>query len=273
MVQEDTVSVVQVSPMKVYWLEQNEADVPVYNDWLASSELLRLSGMRFAKRRADWRLGRWTAKNAVAAYLNLSDQIGRLTEIEIRPAPSGAPEVFLSNVRAPVTISLTHREGTAACAIANEGVLLGCDLEIVEPHGDAFIADYFTDEERALIARGDDKNFFSALLWSAKESTLKALQQGLRLDPRGVMVQPCEPQPGVGILTPGVAEERIWTRLEVRHESGRAFTGWWQRTAKLVRTVVSDPSSCPPLLLDRCPSAVGKDKATLHQESTAELPA
>ena len=73
--------------------------------------------MRFAKRQADWRLGRWTAKNAVAAYLNLPSDPQALTDIEIRPAPSGAPEVFIADQPARVTISLSHRAGVAACAV------------------------------------------------------------------------------------------------------------------------------------------------------------
>src|SRR5271157_5967895 len=57
--------------MDVYWLEQAEADVPEGNDWLSASEAVRLNAMRFAKRRADWRLGRCTANRAVAAYLDV----------------------------------------------------------------------------------------------------------------------------------------------------------------------------------------------------------
>ena len=51
--------------MNVYWLEQTEEDLPAEDDWLNASEMARLSGMRFPKRRVDWRLGRWTAKRAL----------------------------------------------------------------------------------------------------------------------------------------------------------------------------------------------------------------
>src|ERR1039457_2252479 len=103
--------------MDVYWLEQTAADVPVENDWLHASEAVRLNGLRFPKRRADWRLGRWTAKHAVAVCLNLSLDHHSLAAIEIRPATSGAPEVFLANAPARASISLSHREGTAVCAV------------------------------------------------------------------------------------------------------------------------------------------------------------
>jgi hypothetical protein len=55
--------------MQVYWLEQAVNDVPDNNNWLCTGELACLNRLRFAKRRADWRLGRWTAKRAVAARL------------------------------------------------------------------------------------------------------------------------------------------------------------------------------------------------------------
>ena len=103
--------------MNVYWLEQTAADLPAESDWLSASELVRMGSLRFAKRRADWRLGRWTAKRALAVYLNLPNDPQALRDIEVRPAPSGAPEVFVANQAAAVTISLSHRNGVAACAV------------------------------------------------------------------------------------------------------------------------------------------------------------
>ncbi len=127
----------------VHWLEQSEADVPAENDWLSAAESLRMNAMRFAKRRNDWRLGRWTAKRALAVYLDLPSHPQALADIEIRPAASGAPEVFVENKPAAITISLSHRGGIAACAIAQSDTELGCDLEIVEPRTDSFVTDYF----------------------------------------------------------------------------------------------------------------------------------
>ncbi|MFZ0801582.1 MAG: hypothetical protein WAN70_05405, partial [Terriglobales bacterium] len=139
--------------MNVYWLEQTEADVPAENDWLSPSEAVRLEGLRFAKRRTDWRLGRWTAKRALSVCLDLPAHPQVYKKIEIRPAPSGAPEVVLANQPAGLTISLSHRDGRAACAVMMSGADIGCDLEKVELHSDAFVGDYFTSEEQALVAR------------------------------------------------------------------------------------------------------------------------
>src|SRR5215471_18099467 len=139
--------------MNLCWLEQTEADVPPENDWLSASELARLGGMHFAKRRADWRLGRWTAKRALSVCLDLPGDPQVFQNIEIRPAASGAPQVFVVNQPAAFTISLSHRDGVAACAVADAGMEMGCDLELVEARSDAFVADYFTVEEQALIVR------------------------------------------------------------------------------------------------------------------------
>jgi len=240
--------------MDVYWLEQTEADLPAGNDWLNATESLRLQGMRFAKRRADWRLGRWTAKRALAVHLHLSDR--SLTEIEVRPAPSGAPEVLFANQPADVAISLSHRAGVAVCAIATGGTTLGCDLEAVEPRSAAFTADYFTAQEQALVARAcdADRAGLLALLWSGKESALKALRAGLRLDTRCVTVDLVDdgekPAAEELAFTFPAREPNRWHRLQVRCDSGPILQGWWQHSENLVRTLVAAPPPVPPILLN-----------------------
>src|ERR1700757_4787447 len=107
--------------LDVYWLEQTEADVPDENDWLSARECIPFNALRFAKRRADWRQGRWTTKRAVTAYLQRPSRLVSLADIEIRPSCSGAPEVFVDNLHAMIEISLTHRAGSSACAIAPSG--------------------------------------------------------------------------------------------------------------------------------------------------------
>jgi 4'-phosphopantetheinyl transferase len=256
----------QAGIMDVYWLEQSKADLPAQNDWLSASDMARLDRMRYEKRRDDWRLGRWTAKLAVAAYLDLPTGLHALAEIEVRPAPSGAPEVFLANHPAELTISLSHRAATAVCAIAASGAALGCDLEVVEPRSDAFVADYFTPEEQELIARAHPADRFQlvALLWSAKESTLKALRTGLRLDTRCVAVDPANALPlrsqGPGRNEEGQCAEDPaptfqpscgpgWQPLQVRCHAGQVFQGWWQHQHNFLRTLVAAPSPSPPIPL------------------------
>ncbi|MGB8011603.1 MAG: 4'-phosphopantetheinyl transferase superfamily protein [Terriglobales bacterium] len=232
--------------MNVYWLEQTEANVPAENDWLSAEEAACLNAMRFPKRRTDWRLGRWAAKCALSAYLNVPAHPQVFRKIEIRPAASGAPEALFSGQPAANVISLSHRDGRAICALATAGVEIGCDLETVEPRSDAFVADYFTVEEQALIARAStaDRDWLLALLWSAKESALKALRAGLRLDTRCVITTPIA----------GSFDRNGWSPLRVcytgdRYACDQVFHGWWQHGDNMVRTVVAAPPPDPPIRL------------------------
>lgn len=229
--------------MDVYWLEQTESDVPPGNEWLSGNEDILLAGLHIAKRRADWRLGRWTAKCAAVAYLKLRVPPAGMAEIEISARPSGAPQVMLATGPAPAEISLSHRGGVAMCAVAGPDAAIGCDLEVVEAHSPAFIRDYFTDEEQMEIARAPASHQRSlvAALWSAKESALKALQEGLRLDTRSVSAR----------LRGWAGEVGRWYPLQVHCENGEVFHGWWQRADNLVRTMVARPNSAMPVLLPK----------------------
>jgi 4'-phosphopantetheinyl transferase len=125
---------------------------------------------------------------------------------------------------------------------------VGCDLETIEPRSPAFLADYFTDEERDLAGRmaGADRDRVVTLLWSAKESALKALGCGLRADTRVVSAAPA------GFLQ---TRDEQWHRLSVAHSGGRIFCGWWRSSRDLIRTVVADPSPARPVALVSLPDA------------------
>ncbi|SPF53311.1 4'-phosphopantetheinyl transferase [Candidatus Sulfopaludibacter sp. SbA4] len=227
----------------VYWLEQTEADVPAEDDWLSEREAVRLGRMRIPKRRADWRLGRWTAKRALAACLKLPGDTEALRRLEILAAASGAPEVFVADKPSGVRISLSHRAGRAVCAVAVSDAVLGCDLELIESRSYAFTADYFTIEEQMLVSRSSvaDRPRLIALIWSAKESALKALQTGLRLDTRCVAVRP-------GDTALGWCRD-AWHPLEVRYSGGQSFQGWWRHTGDFLLTLVAAPPPGSPIQL------------------------
>ena len=233
--------------MQVYLLQQREEDVPESNDWLGERERDHVRTLTFLKRRADWRLGRWAAKCAIASLQSIPLHADLLASIEICPLASGAPQVLLHNVPADVTISLSHRSGIAICALAGNSVRLGCDLELIEPHSAAFVADYFSVEEQELMEKvaSADRWRAVALLWSAKESALKVLQEGLRRDTRSVVVK-------IGNLS--FAES--WSSLEVHSIDGDAFHGSWRQVDGMVQTVVADHSFTAPVGL-RAPASGG----------------
>ena len=225
-------------PPTIHWLTQTERDPPVGEEWLTAGEQATLARLHVAKRRSDWLLGRWTAKRALAAYLGCVSRLGRL---EIPAAESGAPEVFLDGEAVPLSLSLSHAAGRGLCAITAAGVALGCDLERIEPRSRAFVADYFTDDEQRLIAAApaSDRACIVTLLWSAKESALKALREGLRLDTRSVAA-----------TIAGECAVDGWDPLSVHHgDSGRIFQGWWRRDGGCVMTIVADPAPRLPISL------------------------
>ena len=245
----------------VYWLEQTEADVPVEDSWLSAGEAVLLNGLRFAKRRADWRVGRWTAKRALMMYLEVLGRPQTIADIEIRAGSSGAPEVFFSDKPAGVRISLSHRAGAAICALAPSHVAVGCDLELIERRSEAFLADYLTTQEQALVIQTSwaDRPRLSTLIWSAKESALKALGVGLRLDTRCVEVSfqvPWKESGGgdrrfdnAAFGSPPAYGPNRWCPLQVCYIKNQVFSGWWQYMGNFLRTLVAAPPPPLPTLL------------------------
>ena len=139
---------------------------------------------------------------------------------------------------APTTISISHRTGLGACLAVGAPRLAGCDLELVEPRSPALARDFFTPAELALVEATPPahRDLTVALVWSAKESALKALRQGLRLDTREVEV------------APGLAAAGSWRALCVRY-GARGFAGYWRLEGRHVLTVVIEPAAAPPALV------------------------
>jgi 4'-phosphopantetheinyl transferase len=224
----------------IRYLLADSTTVPDGDAWLAPSEAAFQQTLHIPHRRADWRLGRWAAKKALTAWLK---QPIAPEHIAIHPTPDGAPEMLLDGAPAPVVISYSHRAGRALCMLAPPGTVLGCDLELIEPRTDAFVADYFTAAERDLVTTSPetDRPLLANLLWSAKESALKALRTGLRMDTRNVEVE----------LENGSRNGSGWQALRVRLvETGEVFQGWWRREGDFLLTLCASPPPGEPALLD-----------------------
>ena len=224
------------------WLTQDLADVPDKDDWLAEEELRILAGLRFEKRRNDWRLGRWTAKQTVCGYPLTSN--ASFASLEIRASDDGAPEVFQNNHPENVSISISHSRDRGFCVIGPQDNAIGCDIEWLEMREESLIHDYFAPEEISFCLNAMEEERILAVnrIWSAKESILKALREGLRRDTRSVIVYPDFQK------TEG--EWSSWTGRCL--ESSHLFSGWWRVESGYILTMVSDrPTSVPkriPLL-------------------------
>lgn len=222
--------------MSLAWLSQGMGDAPPGDDWLSPREAAWLAGMRFPKRRTEFRLGRWTAKTALALYLGRGRSAAELRAIEIDRAPDGAPRPLLDGRPAEAYLTMTDRADQAVCLVGPPGTALGCDLELVEPRTAAFVADFLTEAEQRFVAEaGEGRDLVANLVWCGKESALKVLRTGLRRDTRSVEVS----------FPPGEVREG-WAPLLVRVAEGTSFPGWWRRFGAFVLTLAATEAFPPP---------------------------
>ncbi|MGZ4788968.1 MAG: 4'-phosphopantetheinyl transferase family protein [Terriglobales bacterium] len=229
----------------VYWLEQSESDVPRHDGWLTEREKLQLARLAVEKRRKDWRLGRWTAKRTFQAFQCLHGEICTPSQIEVRVRESGAPEICVENHS--ISISITHRNGLAMCALESNGGAIGCDLEALEPRSDTFVSDYFTNEEQVLISEAPPaaKDLTITLLWSAKESALKFLEAGLRMCTRAVNVNLGKGAVQFLASAPHRREMRGWHPLKIHIDIGDSLRGWWTLRGPMIQTIVASGHKLP----------------------------
>jgi 4'-phosphopantetheinyl transferase len=200
--------------------------------WLTEGERRVLGGLRLEKRRTDWLLGRWAGKLALRSLLGRADDVG-----EILASEGGRPEVHPppgTGPREGVSLSISHSAGVGFAAARVGPIPVGCDVEGIEPRSSAFVADYFTAHEAAAVegAPPTHRALLATLIWSAKESALKVLGEGLRLDTRTVEVDTG------GLKVDGDA----WSPLVVTAPKDRIFRGRWRVRHGLVWTVLSAPA-------------------------------
>ena len=227
---------IRVAHTTIYWLcEEGEEDddTPI----LSPTEAARFAALRAPKRRHDWLLGRRVAKRLIHA--TLAAHLGSalpLNEIVVLAHADGWPQVSLPTLGpgAPsLTLSISHSHNRAFCALLlGDDRPLGCDLEAIEPRSPGFVADYFTADERALIAAAPEAQHptLANAIWSGKEAALKAIRRGLAEDTRLVTCIPAADEETDG-----------WRPLYYRWEAaGRPLpplAGRWRESDGVVMTL------------------------------------
>ncbi len=228
---------------QVFFLEKDLAAVPANDSWLTEAERSHLGRLVIAKRRSDWRLGRWTAKCAVREYCRWEN---RLHEIQIATLPSGAPRVSLPGQATNPEISISHCDGVSFCVVGPAGNSLGCDIERLEDREEHFIATFFTPEEMFILGNlglaEADRRVIANLFWSAKESYLKATAEGLRRDTREVNVQLSPANP----ISPPFRRANNWESFTVTADNRRT-RGFWRVAGKFVQTVIGTVRAPAPV--------------------------
>ncbi len=173
--------------------------LPALRALLSAGELRMFESLRFARRRQKWLLGRLAAKRLMQQVLGTAPGGACapappcLTSIQVGNEPSGAPYVEVDGQgRTPWCLSISHRLEHAIAAVAiPPAERLGVDLETIEPRSEGWYGDYFVEQEMADVrdtAMGLERDTAVARIWSAKESVLKLLGVGLRMDTRLIRV-------------------------------------------------------------------------------------
>jgi 4'-phosphopantetheinyl transferase len=216
------------------WLTLCRTDVPAGDGWLSTAERDVQNELRLERRRADWRLGRWTAKRAVAGWVGADP-----AAVEVLAAHDGAPEAWVEGVRAPLSLSISHRAGLALAAVADAPAVIGCDLEFVEPRSGAFVREWLSRPDQGLLAACPParRPELVNLLWTAREAAAKVRREGLRLDVRDAVVAPA-----VAGGPPG-----SWRPLRVAWDDGTT-EGWWRADGRWVMTIAGRPAPGQPRL-------------------------
>ena len=239
---------------EAHWIIGHPQDVPDGDRWLSENERLAQQRYQVPSRRAQWRLGRATAKRALQAWVDDGRHVigapdgvrsaGSMTRAaQIGIVPRGRDDGFpvVEGLgEAPPALSLSHSGELALAAVADAGVALGVDLERVERRSAAFAIDWFAPSslERIQQAEAARHDQLVTLTWSVTEAALKSVGLGLRLDTREVAVRTTDPVPGG--CGWGRADAVVSERTELR--------GWWRPLLGHVVVIVGggDALARPP---------------------------
>lgn len=250
----------------------------------SSAELLRLEEFRFEKRRREWLLGRWTAKQLLRSHLREHyDYDAPLDALVVGREPGGAPAAVLDGqqalaggwpvvemeslpligaagaqsegsalvvegVRLPVSLSISHSNGAAFCALLRTNGIsprwqLGVDIERIDARSEQFRATFLapTEDDWISSAAAELADTLVTATWSAKESVLKALQLGLTVDARRVTAR-CQIDGDLTQWTPVQidCDATLLPRLKaddgVSTAISHRLTGWWRVEGDYVLT-------------------------------------
>lgn len=218
----------------IHSLVQSADNLSETFDWLNSAEWERYNALTVEKRRNDWLLGRWTAKQLVKSVAGNVP----LHEIGIENQESGEPYVVEHGVCGTGQLSISHSNGHAFCAfLPNADAVLGADIELIEPRRPVFVADYFTDEEQERVAAvsAEMRPTLVTAIWSAKEAALKALHKGLSVDTRSVSC----------LIELDGTDSAEWQTFKIEIDNNRLpdapeLTGAWRVFGRFVLTIATN---------------------------------
>ena len=162
-------------------------------DTLDEEELREHSSKATQKRASEWITGRVALKKSVQRSLAVrcgNTPLGK--SIRITQDELGKPSAELSDRPgfSVGEVSLSHSNGLVVAIATAPGSFegVGIDIEKTEARSEAWVRDYFTDEEIFAASRDEDRWAQLTRMWCLKEAVLKAFGSGLRFDLRDICV-------------------------------------------------------------------------------------
>ncbi len=237
----------------IHWLIQSASTHPELSRAVPPSGLLcaaehqQFDAFKVEKRRFDWLLGRWTAKHLIRLMVEQHyERRFALHQLCIENDTDGAPVAKIPGVH-DLSLTISHSGDFAvAAAIFEPAYPIGVDLELISERSDAFIHDYFTEAEIALVqaARPELTAAMMTAIWSAKESALKSLRLGLTVDTYAAvcLIEPPNELPVNWTPFPLHLDLQLLRArsLDAAHAAYHvpALKGWWRTFNGYVLTLV-----------------------------------
>ena len=221
-----------MNPPPHHWRLVAATEVPDGSAWLGPRERKVEQGLTIARRRQDWRSGRWAAKGLGQTAIH--------HEWEVIARQDGSPQLWHRGIALPTPLSISHRAGMAGAVLSVDERPVGIDLELNEPHSERFVRDFFTEaeHERATQTTPALRALYASAVWSAKEAVLKCLRQGLNRDTRSVLIDidPRQAAAQAGQWFPFRGHDR---------DKGELYDGWWTLRGPLIVTIASEARGHP----------------------------
>ncbi|MCG8475007.1 MAG: 4'-phosphopantetheinyl transferase superfamily protein [Cytophagales bacterium] len=154
--------------------------MPNPKSWLHPEEQLLLNRECLSeKRKNEFLLGRWAAKQAVIEIIpNL-----RLKEIAVLKGALGQPVLSVPCAE-NWSVSISHAENQAAALLFPEAFPMGLDIECKKSNIYQTVESALSRKERLQVSISSDKNLCALQIWSAKEALAKVLKLGFSLSPQ-----------------------------------------------------------------------------------------
>jgi phosphopantetheine--protein transferase-like protein len=203
----------------------------ILDKYFSLDEQAEYSRFRVIKRQSEWISSRIISKNMVKQILKREEI--NFHDIRIQKEETGQPYIYITGQgRLEGKFSLSHSNGYVFCGYSPaEEFKFGMDLEKIEARSLEFVQDYFTSQEIELyqVLEGKDKDEFTTMMWSAKESVLKTLGLGLSIDTRKVEIISSE----VSSKLTG------WNSCSVKLENMKNLNliFYWQKIDGFIRTI------------------------------------